>query len=249
MPTQTPPDLPPLPPDLAPGAERAIAWRATLDLPLMLRLQGFRIMTFASAIGTTADAAVRARSLAEARAALAFYDAVAMALSDPRRVLAAHPECAALVEAATSAHRGALDSVATFRNMAGALVDAAEAGPAAPEAFDAAILLTLDEFKPRMDAVVAHMASANVDRRATAAASARDGRDIADDACKEIAKVSRTIRLISINASIEAARAGPAGRTFGVIAAEIRSLSEQTETASRRVSGAVAGIMTRLIER
>jgi methyl-accepting chemotaxis protein len=34
------------------------------------------------------------------------------------------------------------------------------------------------------------------------------------------------VKLISINASIEAARAGPYGKSFGVIASEIRTLSE-----------------------
>lgn len=41
-----------------------------------------------------------------------------------------------------------------------------------------------------------------------------------------ISDVSMKVKLISINASIEAARAGPYGKSFGVIAAEIRTLSE-----------------------
>lgn len=41
-----------------------------------------------------------------------------------------------------------------------------------------------------------------------------------------ISEVSMKVKLISLNASIEAARAGVHGKSFGVIASEIRSLSE-----------------------
>lgn len=57
-------------------------------------------------------------------------------------------------------------------------------------------------------------------------------RDRLDVALNDILNVSSTVRLISINAAVEAARAGDAGRGFAVIAAEIKSLSEQIQHAS-----------------
>lgn len=51
--------------------------------------------------------------------------------------------------------------------------------------------------------------------------------------CTEsIARISSTTRLLSMNAAVEAARAGDAGRGFNVVAQSIRRLSEDTQTSA-----------------
>ncbi|GCL62003.1 hypothetical protein AQPW35_10840 [Rubrivivax pictus] len=51
-----------------------------------------------------------------------------------------------------------------------------------------------------------------------------------------ITDISRQTNLLAINASIEAARAGPEGAGFKVVAAEVRRLSQQTAEAARQIS-------------
>jgi methyl-accepting chemotaxis protein len=58
-----------------------------------------------------------------------------------------------------------------------------------------------------------------------------------------IKMISHRTSLLSLNASIEAARAGDAGKGFAVVAQEIRKLAEQVKDANDRISDRIAGIL------
>lgn len=62
------------------------------------------------------------------------------------------------------------------------------------------------------------------------------------DATALISDIAEQINLISLNAAIEASRAGDAGRGFAVIAAEIHKLSEQTQASTFLIDSMLYGI-------
>jgi methyl-accepting chemotaxis protein len=62
----------------------------------------------------------------------------------------------------------------------------------------------------------------------------------------EIESISATTRLLSLNAAVEAARAGVAGRGFSVIASSVRKLSEDTQQAALQIRRASEDITRQL---
>ena len=65
-------------------------------------------------------------------------------------------------------------------------------------------------------------------------------------AAGQITQIALQTRLVAFNASVEAKRAGDAGRGFGVVADAVKDLAAQVESSSKRIMGTIAELDARI---
>ncbi|CAI8722611.1 Methyl-accepting chemotaxis protein McpS [Pseudomonas chlororaphis] len=98
------------------------------------------------------------------------------------------------------------------------------------------------------DKVVAE-AIAQIERLASEVVRSTDAMSVLQQESQKIGSVMDVIKavaeqtnLLALNAAIEAARAGEAGRGFAVVADEVRALAQRTQKSTEEIEGLVAGL-------
>ncbi len=98
----------------------------------------------------------------------------------------------------------------------------------------AAAAVQLAELAPKLEAVVTELETAVAELGGSATQMVR--------ALAAVKRIADHTRILSINASIEAGRAGASGRAFGTVVEEIKTLADASAASTRDVEDRVDGI-------
>lgn len=136
------------------------------------------------------------------------------------------------------------DQVATAMNEMAATVQ--EVARSAEQASEAAVMA--DQQAREGDHVVGE-AIAQIERLASEVMNSSDAMNQLKDESEKIGSVLDVIKsvaqqtnLLALNAAIEAARAGEAGRGFAVVADEVRSLAQRTQQSTEEIEDLIASL-------
>lgn len=204
------------------GREAALVVFSLLSVDLMVSMLVFEELTSAKAARVRLDAEVRStRKLAET---VALFNQAARSIACLRRNAQRSADGTHVISAAAEEMASTIQSITA--NAAAVADGAAASQGSTAEAH--ALARAADGVVRAAEGSATEMAACTE----RLAATARDVRKVVGI----ISRVADETKMLALNAAIEAARAGDAGRGFGVVASEIKNLAKSVSDATLGVS-------------
>jgi len=223
------------------------AFHGMAGIAFLLRTHAIRMGMFSCIVKISENADARASALAGAKRAHKGYLTLLGGINGSGRSDHLHSGAYDWMRSVAEQFPESLRVMAELGRMGGNVIRAMEGpGPISVAEVEALINYTYAEFHFKAVAIADALTASHNAMIAEERNRALAARTTAQEAVDRIDHISRTVRLIALNAAVEAARAGDAGRGFTVIAQEIKSLSEATEAASGDVRRSIEGIVHNL---
>ncbi|MGR3541569.1 MAG: methyl-accepting chemotaxis protein [Hasllibacter sp.] len=228
-----------IPPEWREGREADRAFDAISALPELVRLRTMRLSMFAALNIGSEDPDMRAGALHGTARALQSMEVLLPVLEG--RAEGLHAEAGPWLAATAAATDGAVEGYAAYL-AAGRRLQGNAAGDGRVRSADLTEVLRVGygPLHGGMNQLRAALTEALARRRRGMVGHVLDARGRAQAAMERIEEVGHMVRMISLNARVEAANVGEAGRGFAVIADEIGALSQSAEAAGVEVRAHLA---------
>jgi len=213
----------------------------------MQRMLSHRAVMFLAMAPTAAGGARRTALIAQGEQAVDQFSTISRGFSGDYAAIAVPPELHAWIAAVLAPRRAAYDALTGLfeRKAATGLAWARGDGAASPEILAELVEIASASLLDELNDLVR-----GLNEQLTL--TSREERDHVDHAgadigamLDEIQRVSLNIKMISVNALIQASRAGEAGRGFSVIAKEIRELSDHMQSIATQIGSNIRKVVAR----
>lgn len=232
-----------LPEGIRPGAPREFAYEAIVEVFGTLRLNANRLLLFVMLRQAARDQDFEARSTRAIQGALDGLVANGRIAFDPGYLSALHAEAGPWFQSVLAEVPRLQDTIARYHAMGEAVLTARAAGTLRSDTIMEMVEFAIARINTDLEAASQVLERRKQERRAAVEAEMLEASRSVQCAVSEMAEAAHLVRLISVNARIEAAHAGAKGRAFGVISAEITEATNTTLQASMMAHAGISDLL------
>lgn len=222
--------------------EEEIERRALIDRITQMRPLSVSLCYHALGAVTSEGSGERNSALAGFSEVYASLQAAAALLKKGRAPDGIAPKTASWLTECVGRETAALRVVDEGLKMVAEVKSGLDGGSASRRQVDELHTLAAGPFRDAVTKLAGVLAQSMFESRSNSVERSRRAMETIEKAMERILGVSMSVRLISLNASVEAARAGAAGKGFGVIAHEIQRLAGEIQDTADEANQRIAEI-------
>lgn len=232
------------PEGIRPDAPRERAFEAMIEVFGTLRLNANRLLLFVLLRQAAHNADLAERAARAIQGALDGLAASGRIAFDPTVLGALHAEAGPWFQAVIAEAPRLQETIERYHAMGEAVLKASLAGDLSDDTIMDMVEFAIARINTDLEAASQVLERRKQERRAAVEEQMLEASRAVQCAVSEMAEAAHLVRLISVNARIEAAHAGAKGRAFGVISAEITDATNTTLQASMTAHAGISDLLT-----